>query len=330
MGNFLVSPPGSSSTPTERPIQAADLVYAGVLGATPGNIYYLDVVNGDDNNSGTAPNAAVQHIPAGYALLVEGHNDILVPIGNGLITGSALLTGAFDWHKNAAHMVGACSPTLYSQRARIAPVATPPFANFFTVSGSGCFFSNIEFVTDFTLGAASEICMTVTGQRNVFSRCHLAGMIGATAAASAASRNLLISGGGENFFSKCTIGVDTTPRTAANASVQFASYSVRNVFEDCVFPIYVTGGGTAALLIYAAATHSMDRQQTFRRCIFLNAGARSGGADVAAMATLGAATGGEIVLDSCPYTGITALYSDATTQAQMKVNAGTVLMTTPS
>jgi hypothetical protein len=306
-------------------------IVAGGLGITTGNVYYLDPVNGADTNSGTSPGAAVQTLAAGYALLLEGHNDVLVLIGNGLAAGSARLTAGFTWAKDAAHMVGACAPGLISQRARIAPSATATaFANFFTVSGNGCLFSNLEFVTDFSAGTAAEICMTVTGGRNVFDRCHIAGMIGGTAAGDTGSRNLLVSGStGENLFRKSTIGVDTTARTALNASLEFASYAVRNIFEDCIFPIYVTGGGTAALMIYAGATHTMDRWNLFTRCRFLNSATEAGGALLAALATLGAATGGEILLDNCQATGISAIYSDLTTQGQIYL-AGPVAMQPPS
>ena len=295
------------------------LLFLNNYNLTTGNVYYLDPVNGNDNNNGQYAAGAVKTLAAGYALLTSGHNDMLVLIGNGAASGSVYISTGFTWAKNAAHFVGNCAPTRLSQRSRIAPTAAiTPFANFFTVSGSGCMFSNLEFVTDFTLGTTAEICMTVTGGRNVFSRCHFAGMIGATAAGDTGSRNLLVSGStGENLFSQCTIGVDTTARTALNASVEFQSYAVRNIFEDCTFPIYVTGSGTTALLIYAGATHTMDRWNQFRACRFLNAATKSGGSLVAALATLGAATGGEILLDNCQATGISAIYSDATTQAQI-------------
>ena len=288
-------------------------------GMTTGTVYYLDPVNGNDNNAGTATVNAVKTLAAGYALLTSGHNDVLMVLGNGLAAGSVFISTGFTWAKNAAHMVGSCAPTRLSQRARIAPTAAiTPFANFFTVSGNGCVFSNLEFVTDFTVGTAAEICMTVTGGRNVFNNCHFAGMLGSTACSDTGSRNLLVSGNtGENLFTRCAIGVDTIARTALNASVEFQSYAVRNIFEDCIFPIYVTGGGTAALLIYAAATHTMDRWNQFKNCRFLNAATKAGGSLVAALATLGAATGGEILLDNCQATGITAIYSDATTQAQI-------------
>ena len=328
--NVLTLIQGESATPAYRSLLASDLP---VL-MTTGNVYYLDPVNGSDSNPGTSPNFAVQTLAAGYALLVEGHNDILVLIGNGLSTGSARLSAGFTWSKNAAHFVGMCAPGHLSQRARIAPTASiTAFANFFTLSGSGCYFANLEFYQGFGTGVAAEICMTVTGGRNVFDNCQFAGMNDTAGANSATSRHLLVSTVGENLFRRCTIGSDTTARTAANSSVEFTGKPPRNIFEDCLFPIYATGSGTGALGIYAAAD-ALDRWQLFTRCKFLNSATKSGGVLIAALATLGAATGGEVLLDNCQATGVTAIYSDSTTQNQIylagPVQAQVLAMVLPS
>jgi hypothetical protein len=109
---------------------------------------------------------------------------------------------------------------------------------------------------------------------------------------------------------------------------------VRNIFEDCIFPAYVTGSGTAALIIYAAATHTLDRWTLFKQCRFLNSATKAGGALMAALTTLGAATGGEVLLDNCQATGITAFYSDSATQNQIylsgPVQAQVLAMVLPS
>jgi hypothetical protein len=335
-GSFLCLVPGESSVPNYRPLAASDLAFASGIGLTTGNVYYLDPVNGNDTNSGQYPTASVQSFAAGYALLVDGHNDVLVLIGNGQASGTARLTAGFTWAKNAAHLVGVCAPGRVSNRARIAPPASggTAFANFFTISGSGCFFSNLEFYQGFPTGIAAEICLTVSGGRNVFRNVHLAGMNDAVGAGDTGSRHLLISGNiGENLFERCTIGDDTTSRTAANASLEFTGKPPRNIFDDCIFPFYASGGGTAVLGIYAAAS-ALDRWQIFKGCRFLNSATKSGGSAIAALVTLGAATGGEILLDSCQATGVTTIYSDSTTQNQIylagPVQAQVLAMAQPS
>jgi hypothetical protein len=281
-------------------------------------------VNGNDANGGVSPASAVQTLAAGYALMAESHNDVLVLIANGLTNGAARLSAGFTWAKDAAHIVGMCPPGRISPRARIAPAlsgasSVAAFANFFTVSGSGCFFANLEFYQGFTTGIAAEVCMTVSGGRDVFKNCQFAGMNDAVGAGDTGSRNLLITGTGENLFDKCTIGDDTTARTALNASVEFQGSTPRNIFEDCIFPAYVTGGGTAALMIYAAATHTLDRWTLFKQCRFLNSATKANGSLMAALATLGAATGGEVLLDNCQATGITAIYPSADTVTQNQI-----------
>lgn len=331
-GSFLNLLQGQSATPAYRSLLGSDLPVV----LTTGNVYYLDPINGNDSNNGLSPSNAVQSLAAGYALLVESHNDVLAVIGSGLTSGAARLTAGFTWAKDAAHMVGVCPPARLGQRARIAPLnPTTAFANFFTVSGSGCFFSNIEFFQGFGTGVAAEICMTLTGQRCVFRNCQFAGMNDTTGAGDTGSRDLLIVGpAGEHLFEKCTIGDDTTARTALNASVEFKGSTPRNIFEDCIFPIYVTGSGTTALVIYAGATHTLDRWTLFKQCRFLNSATKAGGSLLAALATLGAATGGEVLLDSCQATGVTAIYSDSTTQNQIylagPVQAQVLAMVLPS
>ena len=48
------------------------------IGGTPGNIFYVDGDNGNDNNDGTMISTAKQTIGAGMALLTPNNNDILI------------------------------------------------------------------------------------------------------------------------------------------------------------------------------------------------------------------------------------------------------------
>lgn len=290
--------------------------------ATTGTVYYLDPVNGYNGNNGLSPSSAVQTLAAGYALLASGKNDVLVLIGNGATSASARLSAGFTWAKDAAHLVGICSPVPISQRARIAPTSgIAAFANFFTVSGNGCVFANLQFFHGFNAGIAAEICLTVTGSRNAFLNCHIAGMGDVTGATSATSRNLKISGGGqENYFNHCTIGIDTVTRTGANASVEIAGGGPRNVFEDCIFPFISSDGLQYAILGAAAA--ALDRWLLLKGCVFLNAVGSTSTA-LAELFHLAAAVGGLIVMDqNSMWVGVTAV-GDATTKAQTYFGGGT-------
>ena len=312
------TPLGAFTNQTVAAINSA-LAQAG-LAATTGNVFYVDPVNGLDTNDGQTPSASpgghgpVQSLGAGYNLLRSGFNDVLVLIGNGQSSGSARLSAGFTWSKNAAHLIGVCAPSAVSQRARIAPftgAAQAAFANFFTVSGSGCLFSNLSWFHGFTAGIAAAICMTITGLRNAFINCDFEGMGDVTSATDAGSRCILISGGGqENYFLHCNVGIDTVQRTNANATVEIAGGGPRNVFENCTFPIWSSDGLQYALLGAAAA--ALDRWILFRNCAFFH----GAGTILAQLFHLVAGVGGFAILDlDCIW--IATATGDAATKAQM-------------
>ena len=300
--------------------QIANVIAQMGLGTT-GNVYYLDPVNGLDTNVGTSPSTAVQTLAAGYALLTSGNNDVLVLIGNGASTGSARLSAAFTWAKNAAHLVGICAPSAVSQRARIAPTSgVTAFANFFTISGNGCLFSNLSWFQGFTTGVAASICVTVSGQRNAFINCDFEGMGDAVSAASATSRSLLLTAG-ENYFSHCNIGLDTIERTNANSSVEITSNAGRFVFENCIFPFWSSDGLQYGLLINSAT--ALDRWVLLKGCNFICGVQSPAGTAIAAAIHAVPNAGGLICLDSaCGVFGITAV-GDATTLGQTWLSGGT-------
>lgn len=324
----LSTPLGAVTPSTLAAINTA-LAQAG-LAATTGNVVYCDPVNGLDTNDGLTPSTTpgghgpVMTLGAGYNLLRNGFNDVLVLIGNGQASGSARLAAGFVWSKNAAHLIGVCAPSAVSQRARIAPflgAAQAAFANFFTVSGNGCLFSNISWFHGFNAGVAASICMTITGSRNAFLNCDFEGMGDATSAADAGSRSILVSGGGqENFFGHCNVGLDTVQRTNANSSVEIAGGGPRNTFENCTFLFDSSDGLQYALLGALAA--ALDRWVMFKGCQFINA-INSGSTAIAQLFHLVATVGGIAYLDpTCGWAGVTAI-GDATTKAQTYAAGGT-------
>ena len=287
-------------------------IAAAGLGFIAGNIILLDPFAGVDTNDGiTQP---VNTLGRAYSIGREGKNDVVALISNGLTTSTARLGAAFTWSKNALHLVGVSDGVNISNRSRIAPfTAATAFANFFTLSGGGCLFSNVEIYAGFTTGTTAAICLTVSGGRNMFSNCHIVGMSDAASAADAGSRSVKITGTGENQFVDCTIGDDTTARTNANASVEFAGGTPRNVFRNCLFPFDSGDGNSLGIKVGAAG---MDRFQLFDRCMFINA-LRSG---ATSMTTLGAITAqtspaGMLVYRDCGLVGIAEWESTTKTAA---------------
>ena len=309
---------------TQQGALSADVVaqinanFAQNLGVSTGNLVFVDPLNGYDGNSGQYPTNAFSTLQTGYNALREGKNDVLVLIGNGLTTATARVSAAFTWSKNAAHMMGVCSPGAIGRRARIAPNATDTaFANFFTISGSGCFFQNIQWFQGFNTGTTAEICLTVSGGRNVFNDCDIQGMGDTTGATDTGSRNLLITKTGENTFRRCSIGIDTVLRTVANYSVEFLGTTPaipRNVFEDCIFSQWSSAATSGVLYVAAGAGVGIDRYQIFKRCIFFND--PKDGSYLASTGVVKCSTGqnGVFVIKDCTCVGFTGWGYDATSR----------------
>lgn len=321
MSQVTQGPFGAYTPSAAAAIQAA-ITAAGLSGMT-GNVFYLDPVNGYDGNSGQSPvttgagsQGPVATLAQGYALLRSGYNDVLVLIGNGLASGSARIT-SFTWAKNAAHLIGVCSPSRVSQRARIANPTTAGLtitANFFTVSGNGCLFQNLSWFQGAgagQTGIAAAICLTVSGARNAFINCDVEGMGDSTAATDTGSRNLKLTAG-ENYFGHCCIGLDTVTRTGANSSVEISGGSARNSFEGCIFPIFSSDG---TQFFVSAGTGGVDRYTLFENCKFLNASS-SGSTAIAEAFHLAASAGGAIMVDAQSMWMATAV-GDATSKAQI-------------
>ena len=299
----------------------------GTFGYTPFKSLFCDPVNGNDAYDGLTLSGAKKTLAAAFALATAGANDTIYLVSNGESTGTARVDAAFDWSKSATHLIGICAPSLLSLRSRIAPTATTTaFTPFFTVSGSGCFFENVQWWHGFNTGVAAAICMTVTGYRNVFRNCHIAGMGDAASAQSSTSRSLKI-GADENLFQDCVIGIDTIARTVANTTIEFyanptsGTGAARNIFRHCLFPAWTTTVQTQTD-IYAAAAAALDRVNVFDGCEFSNSRQATGYLIQTAVAALPASAGGDILFRNCSLLGRTGFGKDATTRGFLLVDGG--------
>lgn len=285
-----------------------------------GNVFYCDATNGSNSNDGLSAAKALSTLAAAYNKCVTGNNDCVVLIGDGGTGKTQRVDASFTWSKSATHLIGISPPVLYSQRARIAPTgATTAFTPFFTISGNGCIFQNIQWFHGFNTGTTSQINIVLTGSRNYFKNCHIAGMGDSTSAGNAGSRSLKIgsSGSGENVFDHCVIGIDTVTRGAANASVEFTAATPRNSFIDCVFP-FMTSAATVLGFI-GTGSGNQDRTNEFVRCRFINA-VQSTSTTMSGLGTLAASAGGLLLFQDCTLVGITEFGTDATTRGQIYVD----------
>jgi hypothetical protein len=169
-------------------------------------------------------------------------------------------------------------------------------------------FINIEFWSGFITGQAAQIDLLVTGAHNYFKNCQIAGISDAASAADAGSRSLKIGAAGtaadENYFEDCVIGEDTNSRGAvANASLELAGGSARNVFRRCVFPFYTSASNPLGILGTGAAC--CDRFTQFDQCQFLNA-LSSGSTQMTVLSSFtNASPGGGLIFRNCSMIGIT-------------------------
>jgi hypothetical protein len=81
---------------------------------------------------------------------------------------------------------------------------------------------------------------------------------------------LVISGGSENLFEDCTIGVDTIDAATGMAGLVFAATggAARNIFRRCHFTLQA--GNAGAIFVEVLGNSGLDRYQIFDNCLFVN------------------------------------------------------------
>jgi len=275
-------------------------VLGGGLGMPMGGKHiFCDPANGADGNDGLSWDNAHATLGQSLSIATAGKNDVIYLIGTGQAAGSARLAATLTWSKDATHLIGVAAPTHVAGRARIAPTAsTTLFTPMVTVSADGCIFANIHMFHGFASESTAIGCLNVTGERNYFSNCHIAGIGHAEAGDQAASYSLKLTGDGENTFEGCTIGLDTIARSAACAELEMVSAAVRNTFKECKFLSYADAVG--ALMVKIDATNDLDRWVLFDHCLFMN----SGTSDMTGCMDVHATNGDVIVYESWCALGI--------------------------
>jgi hypothetical protein len=310
------------------------------LPLTTGNVYFVDAVNGNDGNTGAA-DSPLQTVYVAYANCVDGNNDVVVIVGDGStaatqrlsvanaqVANPAATAGTLVWAKDATHLVGMTAPTMFASRARFAPptgvytAATFGADVFVSVTAQGCIFANFSTFAGFSTGSASMVAWSDTGGRNYYSNVQFGGFGDAASADGTGARALLVSGSnGENTFDRCVIGLDTasSPRSVANANLELAGGTPRNVFNDCIFPMQADNAG--ALSILGTGNACVDRTNYFNRCKFTNGMSSGGTAQTVIVSFTTASPGGQLAMDQCYFIGDTNTnWGDTNALANMYIN----------
>lgn len=270
---------------------------AGYLGLpSVGNTYYVDPYAGNDtNNDGESTTSALKTVAVALSKCTSGNHDVIIisPTGG---TGRTAETDAITWNKRFTHLIGSAAPTMQDARAGM---------NFgtdssLTISENGCIFKNVTFFSS----VDTDVTVTLTGDYNSFIGVDFKGTSNATSINSAPWRALSLSGAEENTFIGCTFGADTYTRSAANASIELAAASTRNVFVDCFFPVFTDDA--TALFVKAASAADIDRFVMFKGCLFHNAVQSSSTAMTVGM-DIHAAVGGTVILENSTMIGATDL-----------------------
>lgn len=280
------------------------------LPAFTGNYFWVDQTNGSDGNTG-GPQDPFKTLSQAHSVCTNNNNDVV------FLTGTVHVTATVTWSKSRTHLIG-LAPKLDSQaRARISQTGSTLFTPLVTVSGSECIFMNIGSLHGFD-DASAQVCWNNTGGRNQYINCLFGGMGNATAAAQAGGRSLVITGTtGENTFTNCQLGLDTITRSAANATLELAGGTPRNVFRKCIFP-FLTSAATP-LGIIASAAAAADRWHLFEECSFINC-VQSTSTTMSGLSTLAASMGGLLLMQRSTMVGITEWGTDATSRGQIYVD----------
>ena len=300
-----------------------------------GKSFYVDYVNGSDGQDGLSPVASASNprtgpkktLDAAYDDCTDGAGDtIFILSGDHGTTYTQRLSEAFTWAKDNTHLIGLASGVATSSRARVSELSTFTLGaagTLFTVSGSNCRFQNIAFwqATDI----ANAACVGVTGSRNAFVNCHIAGITGATAGADDGGCCLYLQGS-ENEFHNCVIGISTIGRSAASAELRIARASAsapaeRNIFADCKFLSWATGTGHFYVQWATnGATQTQSVNDTtdwtlFQRCNFIGRLIGTGCATMTVGLDMSASINGVVFLEDCKFAQVTDIVTgDASTR----------------
>jgi len=236
-----------------------------------GNVFFVEPALGNDSNSGEKPAQALKTIQAAHNKCVANKGDTIYLIGDGNTSGTARESNLpVSWNKDNTHLVGLGAPCMLSQRTRITPVngAALTANAVIDVTADACVIANVAIQH---WGAGDGIAsrgLDVSGQRNYFYNVDVIGIGDADAGDEASACDLLIDGGNENVFERCTFGVDTVLRSTTNACIEVTTAAERNIFLDCVCIARNDSGDNYFIKVDAAA--DINGFLLFKNCTFIN------------------------------------------------------------
>lgn len=248
-------------------------VMSGIPFGPDSKAWFVAPGSGSDSNSGTTPKKAFRSLSQAHTAARANKNDVVFMMAesNSASGTTDYQTATLTWSKDMVHLVGINAGGMFGSRSRIA-TATVSLSPLVNITANACVWQGIHVFHGVSADQAGYIAVQVTGDRNVFRKCHFAGGGVSTTADDAAMRSLKLSGASESLFEDCVIGLDTIDRsTTANAELEFDNGGVsdgcaRNVFRRCTFVTY--GSGAHAMVLVDA--DGIDRFALFDGCTFIN------------------------------------------------------------
>jgi len=187
------------------------------------------------------------------------------------------LAAALVWSKAYTHLIG-LSANLpgVGQRARVTGSAALDLTYLIDFQGAGCIVKDIQFFNSADADADSG-AVIISGGRCYFENVFFAGMGHATPAARAGSYSLKLTGD-ECTFKRCTIGLATIVRSAANAELWMTGECNREKFIECEFVSWSVTAGKFLVKIDSAAVPYTTQ---FENCLFNNLNSNGGASGTA-------------------------------------------------
>lgn len=234
-------------------------------------VYVVDPINGSDSNVGTSFKSPLLTLAAAEDKCVANQNDVVFLVGGP--TGNAL-TSSLVWDKGYTHLIGLSGDLPgVGQRCRVTGSAAVDLTYLIDFQGAGCIVKNVQFFNGGDADADAG-AVIVSGGRNYFENCFFAGMGHATPAARAGAYSLKLTGD-ECTFKRCTIGLATIVRSAANGELWMTGECNREKFIDCEFVSWSNTAGKFLIIMDAAAVPYTTQ---FENCLFNNFKSNNGAA----------------------------------------------------
>ena len=293
---------------------------------TQGKAIYVKPYSGSDNNSGKRPDRAVKTLAKALSLATADQNDVvyLFSESNTAAYTTDYQSSTLDWNKDGVHLIGVNSGSPFSQRSRVAFISTYTTAsNLFTLSADNCLIANVSFFA----GVADTHptgCVKVTGVRNVFRNCHIAG-IGNDSMDIAGAYSLFLDGVEEALFDNCRIGLNTVDAgSAANSEVLIDTATKNVMFNNCVIYRRIEHATNHPLVKLADAT-AIDEFIVFNDCKFISTSTNYGYVQSGAFKLAADLTQGIIVVTgegTFLYNGTSAGKWDSDDRDKIKIMCG--------